>query len=168
MGSASWAGGGATEESYRLARQVAAGLAAGNGKTERVEFPEQKRLSVLQNIGGLGTRSWRVGGGRDEGDGGYSFLIRFLGRDRSVTGELYLRRPLATPAAADAGETNAVASETSAATETSGTGNVRAAVNASGPARWLVDDVLLEGPRSLAEGKYGPAGADMAAYERFF
>jgi hypothetical protein len=181
--------GGASEEAYRTARLVTAGLAAGNGKIPAAEFPEQKRLAVLQSIGALGTRSWRVGGGRDEGDGGYSFLIRFLGRDRSVTGELYLRRPLAAPAipagepaasgGADAGgETpaNAPGADANApgagadadAVPGNAAGSAGDAGTDDGPSRWLVDDVLLEGPRSLAEGTYGPAGADMAAYERFF
>jgi hypothetical protein len=34
--------------------------------------------------------------------------------------------------------------------------------------RWRVDDILLESPRSLTDGKYGPGGADMTPYERFF
>ena len=129
--------GDAPEESYQFARRLTASLAGGNGNTEGVFFPEQKRLSVLRNISGLGTRSWRVGGGRIEPDGSISFLIRFLGRERSITGELYLRQP-----------------ETAALEEAS--------------FWWEVDDILLEFPRSLSEGKFSPSGADMTPYERFF
>lgn len=128
----------APEESYRQARLLTASIAAGNGKTEEVFFPEQKRLSALESLSGIGTRNWRVGGGKIEPDGSVSFLIRFLGREKSITGELYLRRD---ESAAKRGEEN--------------------------PA-WQVDDVLLENPRSLAEGKFSPGGADMAPYERFF
>ena len=128
----------ASEESYRYARLLVAGLAAGNGNTEGVQFSEQKRLSVVQGITGLGTRSWRVGGGRVEPDGSVSYLIRFLGRERSITGELYLRKE----EAANPEEENSIF--------------------------WRVDDVLLESPRPLAEGKFGPGGTDMTAYERFF
>ena len=138
--------GDASEESYRYARQIAAGLASGNGRTEGVEFSEQKRLSVLRTIAGLGTRSWRVGGGRVEPDGSVSYLIRFLGRENSVTGELYLRRE----------EFNPV-SEPELEPEKEGNGFF-----------WRVDDILLESPRKLSEGKYSPGGADMSAYERFF
>ena len=128
----------ASEESYRYARLVVASIAAGNGKTEGVQFPEQKRLSAVQNIASLGARSWRVGGGRVEPDGSVSFLIRFLGREKSVTGEIYLRKE-----------------EPKSETEDSSI-------------YWQVDDVLLEAPRSLTEGKFSPGGANMTAYERFF
>jgi hypothetical protein len=128
----------ASEESHRYVRLITAGLAAGNGITEGVQFPEQKRLSVVQKISGLGTRSWRVGGGRVEPDGSVSYLIRFLGREQSITGELYLRQV-----------------ESDEAT-------------GAAPAYWRVDDVLLENSRSLSEGKFSPAGTDMPAYERFF
>jgi len=42
-----------------------------------------------------------------------------------------------------------------------------AAAEAEEP-RWRVDDILLEPPRHLTDGKYGPGGADMTPYERFF
>jgi len=129
----------ASEESYQLARRLMVSLVSGSGKTEQLVFPEQKRLSALEGLRPLGVRSWRIGGGRVEPDGSVSYLVRFLGRERSVTGELFLRRE----EAADAEEV-----ETSAA--------------------WRVDDLLLESPRSLAEGKYSPGGADMTPYERFF
>ena len=125
----------APEESYRYARLIAAGLAAGNGKVEGVQFSEQKRFSVVQVIAGLGTRRWRVGGGRVEPDGSVSFLIRFLGREKSITGELYLRKE-------ESNSENGIV--------------------------WHVDDILLENPRQLSDGKFGPGGADLTPYERFF
>jgi len=133
----------ASEESYRYAKLITANLVFGNKKTPGVGFSEQKRLSAAQSIGSLGTRSWRVGGGRVEPDGSVSFLIRFLGREQSVTGELYLRK--------EEPGTRAEEEDTDADT-----------------IFWRVDDVLLEKPRSLGEGKYSPGGAEMAAYERFF
>jgi hypothetical protein len=131
----------APEESYRYARFLVAGLAGRNDTTEEglnlssIQFPEQKRLSIRQSIADLGIRSWRVGGGRVEPDGSVSFLIRFLGREKSVTGELYLRKEEQDP------EKGFL---------------------------WHVDDILLESPRQLSEGKFSPAGADMTVYERFF
>jgi hypothetical protein len=112
-----------------------------------VIFPEHKRLSALQGIASLGTRSWRVGGGRVEPDGSISFLIRFLGREKSVTGELYLRRTEPVVKTGDDAEEPAESEESAA---------------------WQVDDVLLEPPHSLIEGKYSPGGSDMIPYERFF
>jgi hypothetical protein len=36
-------------------------------------------------------QQYRLGGGREEADGSISFLFRFIGRDLSMAGELYLR-----------------------------------------------------------------------------
>ena len=147
----------APEESYQYARRLTAGLAGGNGKTNGVIFPEHKRLSVLQGIAGLGTRSWRVGGGRVEPDGSISFLIRFLGREKSITGELYLRRP-------EPAGTQGIAEETAGSEKTA----EREESAEHEDAAWRVDDILLEPPRGLVEGKYSPGGSDMIPYERFF
>jgi hypothetical protein len=35
-------------------------------------------------------RQYRLGGGREEPDGSTSFLFRFIGREQSIAGELYL------------------------------------------------------------------------------
>ena len=142
--------GDASEESYRYARLIVAGLASGNGKTDGVGFPEQKRQSVLRNISGLGTRGWRVGGGRVEPDGSVSYLIRFLGREKSVTGELYLRREGQEPGFTGEKEMS------------------QGAIQEEGGSFWQVDDILLESPRSLSDGKFGPGRTEMTAYERFF
>ncbi|MDR2701969.1 MAG: hypothetical protein LBB72_06040 [Spirochaetaceae bacterium] len=245
--------GDATEEAYRLAREIVASLAEGDGKVDRAVFPEQKRLAALSKIRAVGARSWRVGGGRAEGAGGYSFLVRFLGRERSITGELYLqweepKPPVVeepapadsedTPAETEAAEEESAEEETAEAenaaletetpaaeeestaaetamtkTETAEPVNVpaepetaepidvpaepgTAAVDFNIPAipdgspptetdavanttvtpaaaaaeepRWRVDDILLESPRRLTDGKYSPGGADMTPYERFF
>ncbi|MDR0722270.1 MAG: hypothetical protein LBF75_05685 [Treponema sp.] len=36
-------------------------------------------------------QKFRIGGGREEPDGSTSFLVRFVGRDQWITGELYLK-----------------------------------------------------------------------------
>jgi len=191
----------ASEESYQYARLIVAGLAAGNGKTEGVRFSEQKRLSAVQSISGIGARSWRVGGGRVEPDGAISYLIRFLGRENSITGELYLRKEEWTPQAEEvrlpssedkadeeslqAAESQAESPQIAASQAESpqaespqiaasqATAPQAAAPQAAAPEAvssfvWMVDDILLERPRSLAEGRYSPGKSDMAAYERFF
>ncbi|MDR0323969.1 MAG: hypothetical protein LBI12_05960, partial [Treponema sp.] len=45
----------------------------------------------FSNIGSITPRNFRIGGGREEPDGAVSFLVRFLGRDYGITGELYIR-----------------------------------------------------------------------------
>jgi len=243
--------GDATVETYKLAREIVASLAAGNGKVDQVVFPEQKRLAALNRLNAIGVRSWRVGGGRSEGDGGYSFLVRFLGRERSITGELYLQwqtpivineveaEPVETsmttptetateegtatepettapgttttegPTAAEntATETRTATTElrtTAEETENTESGDTAEAAIAEteetpeetetaeekattqsvvepgvetvikeeprleDKPHWRVDDLLLEPPRGLADGRFGPGGADMTPYERFF
>ncbi|MDR1143940.1 MAG: hypothetical protein LBK77_06965 [Spirochaetaceae bacterium] len=214
--------GGASEESYQAARRIMAGLVSGNAAPVLADLPGGKRAAVLDSIRALGPRAWRIGGGRNEPDGSVSFLIRFLGREQSITGELYLRYTVpaaeksagngaesprgetaagntadeaaAGIAAGDAAEnTEAPAGDAGIADDAAGlsaapgdpesaaenpanaAGNGGAAVaNAptvsAGPAaaRWQVEDVLLEPPGSLTEGQFGPSGADMTPYERFF
>ncbi|MDR0448676.1 MAG: hypothetical protein LBH07_08400 [Treponema sp.] len=147
----------ASEESYQYARRILASLLSGNGNVDGVIFPEQKRLNVVNSISNLGTRNWRIGGGRVEPDGSISFLIRFLGRERSITGELYLQRVIPTvPDLTD--DVEAAAAEDP---ENPPSGSQ---LHMS----WQVDDILLENPRNLSEGKFSPAGTEMVPYERFF
>jgi len=239
--------GDATEETYRLARQIVAGLASGDGNIDNVVFPEYKRRAALNRLNALGVRSWRVGGGRSEGGGVYSFLVRFLGREKSITGELYLlwqepvieeevsmepvktasgssekpentapeqaeapeyktpqeNRTVANGAALNGATSNGTATNENAQAETAdekaapedanavtgaaaadsavADGEKKAAEPIDGIAtevkpeprledkpHWQVDDILLEPPRSLSDGRYGPGGRDMTPYERFF
>ncbi|GHU23297.1 hypothetical protein FACS1894172_00600 [Spirochaetia bacterium] len=64
----------APEPAYRFAMQFL---------TEKLE-----QEPVLRAIG---ARQVRLGGGREEPDGCISFLFRCIGREKSITGELYLR-----------------------------------------------------------------------------
>ncbi|MDR2662695.1 MAG: hypothetical protein LBC31_06825 [Treponema sp.] len=216
--------GDAAEESYQAAKRIMAGLVSGNAAQALADLPRGKRALVLDSIRALGPRAWRIGGGRNEPDGSVSFLIRFLGREQSITGELYLRytvpeEPPAGAAESPAGETRGPAENTEAAAENTaevpGNGETAAddvaeTVNGENPAgipavpedpespaenpaiagtaagnggaaaanapraagspaiRWRVEDLLLEPPGGLTEGQFGPAGADMTPYERFF
>jgi hypothetical protein len=47
--------------------------------------------STLQEIQSIRTRDYRLGGGRIEADGFVSFLVRFIGPEESITGELFIR-----------------------------------------------------------------------------
>ena len=46
---------------------------------------------VAEEIGNLRPRRFHLGGGRIEPDGYVSFLVRFLGLNESVTGEMFIR-----------------------------------------------------------------------------
>jgi len=49
------------------------------------------RESLLSSLEIINPLSFRLGGGREEADGAMSFLIRFIGRDQGISGELYVR-----------------------------------------------------------------------------
>jgi hypothetical protein len=46
---------------------------------------------AMEKLAEAAPHKWRIGGGRDEADGSVSFLFRFMGREKEVSGELYLR-----------------------------------------------------------------------------
>jgi hypothetical protein len=74
--------GNAPEEAYRFAQELLLALIKGNAVSIS---------NILEEIGSLNPRGYRIGGGRVESDGSVSFLVRFLGSQESITGELFLR-----------------------------------------------------------------------------
>lgn len=127
----------AGEDAYQSARRIAAGLLNANENVER----SQRVQAMESELKGMNIRSVRIGGGRNEADGSVSFLVRFLGREEALTGELFLRKP--------------------EGVEEAGPGQ-------TGPPSWQLDDFIVDGKRSLGEGPYGPGMADMSVYESFF
>jgi len=72
--------GSASNAAYTYANSFAARLLSGS-----VDIPAVSEISVIQPL------SYRIGGGRTEADGAVSFLVRFIGRNQAITGELYIR-----------------------------------------------------------------------------
>jgi hypothetical protein len=82
----------APERAYQLARRCLTALAAGNqDSTAWAEFDPLRREEAFAGAGHIAPRNFRLGGGREEADGGVSFLFRLLGREQSIAGELYLK-----------------------------------------------------------------------------
>jgi hypothetical protein len=83
----------APESAWALARSVMDALVRGAETAPALaaggESLTERLFSSLEIIN---PTKYRLGGGRVEADGTVSFLARFLGRDQSVTGELYLVR----------------------------------------------------------------------------
>ena len=78
----------APEAAWRYAQGVAAylvgaisGISGGDRDILREHFPLMESFEP---------RSYHIGGGRTEVDGSVSFLVRFLGREQWIAGELYL------------------------------------------------------------------------------
>jgi hypothetical protein len=94
--------------------------------------------SIFDNIRSIRPRDSRLGEGRYEPDGCVSFLIRIIGPQESITGELFIRP-------ADAGD----------------------AADGIAAGRWLLDDLILEEKRTLADIR-DSYRYDFSPYERFY
>ena len=120
----------APEAAYRYALKLIQTLMTGSKDDANIKnFPLILTDALLDEINSLEPRTYRIGGGRVEDDGNVSFLVRFLGQDESITGEMFLRQesPPA-PAAASA----AASSTASAPADTSGSQTAPDAPVASG------------------------------------
>jgi len=82
----------APSPAYSLAKTIAAGLISANkehpGLAGINAALKEEYFSVLEEVY---PRSYRLGGGREEADGSVSFMIRLIGKDSGVTGELFVR-----------------------------------------------------------------------------
>jgi hypothetical protein len=125
--------------------------------------------SYLSALSVISPRTYRLGSGREEADGAVSFLVRFVGREQGITGELYVRlqeQPSEPPVAEGAPE----AVEGTSPVE--GTGEAEGAVEAARPpARrvWVFEELILDEPRSReSEDRETQHRFDFSPYERFF
>jgi hypothetical protein len=108
------------------------------------------REELLSSLKEIQPRTYRVGEGREEADGSCSFLVRFLGREQGIAGELYLRFREPQPEAGDSEE-------------------AAPAAEPSPPERgaWVLDDLLLEEKHTLGEIVEEPL-FDLPPYERLY
>ena len=84
--------GSAPEEAYQFAQELLSALARGRNDAPVLQRSSSRMdESVFEEINGINTRAYRIGGGRYELDGSVSFLVRFIGRAESITGELFVR-----------------------------------------------------------------------------
>ena len=132
----------APESAHRFAQGILTALSQGN-RTAPVMSGSLPALSqdIFTEIADLAPRNFRLGGGRNEVDGSVSFLVRFVGREESITGELFLRQT------APPGETEDAPPEDSGA--------------------WFVEELILEERRALTEIR-DSYRFDFSPYERFF
>jgi hypothetical protein len=82
----------AGEGAYSFARNLMAALLSGNPDSDMFSALEDTFLERLTaDLASIDPEKYRLGGGREEPDGSTSFLFRFIGREQSIAGELYLR-----------------------------------------------------------------------------
>jgi hypothetical protein len=83
--------GAAPGEAYVFARLFLSALLSGSREAPVLLQADQGLVDRLfEELGPVEPRQLRLGGGREEDDGSVSFLVRFLGREKGKTGELYL------------------------------------------------------------------------------
>jgi len=125
---------------YLFAKELLSALVAGNKEAEILKgLGSVLTENIFEEMNDLGSRSYRLGGGRTEADGSVSFMIRFLGSEESITGELYLRQAE----------------------------NPEETAELPGGGKWLLDDLILEEKRELTEIR-DSYRYDFSPYERFF
>jgi hypothetical protein len=82
----------ASETAFSFANNIGFAFLSGN-KTNPSLAPVDSavRENILSALEVINPVSFRIGGGREEADGAVSFLVRFIGKDQGITGELYIR-----------------------------------------------------------------------------
>ena len=82
----------ASQGAYNFARNILSALM--DNRTDAPVFADSATnitQNLFEEINSFRPRTVRLGGGRVEPDGSVSFLVRFISRDESLTGELFVR-----------------------------------------------------------------------------
>jgi hypothetical protein len=143
----------------------------------------EDRMDMLKEVN---PRFFRLGSGREEPDGAVSFLIRFAGREKGITGELFIRLQESRPAPVKpAVQEQAPQPEAETVLESEGNSADQEAEVAQPAAEqpvvqappqnvpsekaWVFEDLILEEARSReTENAEGRHRFDFPPYERFF
>ncbi|WP_461248059.1 hypothetical protein [Treponema sp. R6D11] len=134
----------ASDAAFSFANYIGSAFLSGNMENSALaSIDSVLRQSLLSSLDVISPLSFRLGGGREEADGAVSFLIRFIGKDQGITGELYIRYT----SRQSKGEDGEV--------KTSG--------------RWIFEELLLEEPKDRnVEEKESIYRNDFYPYERFY
>ncbi|MDR2941047.1 MAG: hypothetical protein LBV17_00450 [Treponema sp.] len=138
--------GSASNSAYSFAKSIAVGLISANMEHPALAgIKAELREEYLNALAEIIPRSYRLGGGREEPDGAVSFMIRLIGRESGVAGELFIRYV-----------TRQIKSENEE-DETKTTGS------------WKFEDLILESAISREEEQRESLQRfDFSPYERFF
>jgi len=136
----------ASGAAYTFAKSIAAGLVSANmSHSGLAGINAESRENYLVSLENVNPRSYRLGGGREEADGAVSFMIRLIGKESGITGELFIRY---------------VTRQTQPKNEEEG-------IRTTGS--WKFEDLILEEARSREdEQRETSQRFDFSPYERFF
>jgi len=172
--------GSASLGSFTFANSIINGFLS--GKTEHIalsSIDSDLRENYLSALDVIDPVSVRIGGGRDEIDGAVSFLVRFLGKDSAITGELYVRYvtkqvPVDQPQSND--NESAVVVETAAepeksqdATDSEEAEVIQKPVRTVSVGSWVFEELLLdEAMDREIQAREILNRIDLNSYERFY
>jgi hypothetical protein len=134
----------ASDSAFSFANYISSAFLSGNTEnTALASVNSVVRESLLSALEIISPVNFRIGGGREEADGAISFLIRFIGKEQGITGELYVRYVTKQSQEVDG--------------EVKTTGN------------WVFEDLLLEEAKSREEEQRESLQRfSFSPYERFF
>jgi hypothetical protein len=139
-------------EARRAAVEIMSALNTGNRDAPALaSLGPLAREALFSALEEVRPRNYRIGEGREETDGSCSFLVRFIGREQGIAGELYLRFQTAQ----------------TAQTEDSGAAEAEDPAPPPPVEGWVLDDLLLEEKRSLGKIADEPI-FDFPPYERLY
>jgi len=77
---------------YLFANSISSGFLSGQpGHPSLASINPETRDKCLRALSRISPSNYRVGGGKEEPDGAVSFMLRFIGREYGITGELYIK-----------------------------------------------------------------------------
>ena len=133
-----------SDAAFSFANYISSAFLTGNMENAALaSIDAALRQSILSDLEVVSPLSYRIGGGREEADGAVSFLIRFIGKDQAISGELYIRY-ITRQTQVEGGEA-----------KTTG--------------RWVFEEMLLEDAKDReTEKKESIYRNDFYPYERFY
>jgi len=82
----------ASDAAFSFANYISAAFLSGDMENAALaDIDSTLRQSLLSELEVATPLNYRLGGGREEADGAISFLVRFIGKDQAISGELYIR-----------------------------------------------------------------------------
>jgi len=168
---------------YEIARKTAAAFLAGNMNVPVLSSVNKVFLEdCMTKLKSINPQAFRLGSGREEPDGSFSFLVRFVGREEGITGELFIRfqerRPKSAspqavketkPEPADSQSEGVESAEKKSENENNTAELAQEPVNIPVEKIWFFEDLILEEPRSREEeNKESRHRFDFSPYERFY
>ncbi|MCL2243834.1 MAG: hypothetical protein FWC03_05115 [Treponema sp.] len=133
-------------DAYSFANRIASGFISGEMTHPALAgINASLRENYLSLLRAVESESYRIGSGKGEPDGSVSFLIRFIGREFGITGELFIRYVTRQTEEEADGEINIII-----------TGN------------WTFEEMILDEAKTRDEEKRELQRFDFSPYERFF